>query len=238
MDASALKHWLHQDFSRLEKLLIVLMTFDDPTSVSSLIERAVEAGFRAIKKWNVSDVLSASKGLALRTANGWEISEAGKGHLASLGVLESTPSRHVAADLRRHLASITNEDTREFVEEAIRACEHGLLRSAIVMSWLAAVHVLQTFVVENHLTAFNQEASRIDSKWKAARTTDDLGKMKEGDFLDRLVSLSIVGKNVKEELKRCLDRRNACGHPNSYRLGERTVSHHIEVLMLNVFAKF
>lgn len=238
MEASALKHWLHQEISRLEKLLIILMTFDGPTSVSSLVERATEAGFRAIKKWNVSDILSGSKGLALRTANGWEISDAGKRHLAHLGVLESTPSRHVAADLRRNLSNITNVDTREFVEEAILACEYGLLRSAIVMSWLAAVHVLQTFVIENHLAAFNQEASRIDTRWKAARTTDDLGKMKEADFLDRLVSLSIVGKNVKEELKRCLDRRNACGHPNSYKLGERTVSHHIEVLMLNVFAKF
>ena len=62
--------------------------------------------------------------------------------------------------------------------------------------------------------------------------------MREADFLDRLVAISVLGKNVKEELKECLDRRNACGHPNSYKIGANTVAHHIEILLLNVFKKF
>ena len=62
--------------------------------------------------------------------------------------------------------------------------------------------------------------------------------MKETDFLDRIVALSIVGKNVKAELKECLDRRNGCGHPNSLKIGANTVTHHIEILLLNVFKPF
>jgi len=48
----------------------------------------------------------------------------------------------------------------------------------------------------------------------------------------------MLSKNVKTELKNCLDRRNRCGHPNSLKLGANTVAHHIEVLLLNVFKVF
>jgi len=54
------------------------------------------------------------------------------------------------------------------------------------MSWLAAVHVFKVEVHQYHLEAFNAEASREDSRWKAAKTTDELGNMKEVDFLDRV----------------------------------------------------
>jgi len=108
------------------------------------------------------------------------------------------------------------------------------------MSWLAAVDVLHNHVHANHLAAFNAEAKRIDPKWKYAKTTDDLGRMKESDFLDRIAvaPLSIIGKSVKKELKDCLDRRNRCGHPNSLTIGANTVAHHLEILLLNVFKKF
>jgi hypothetical protein len=62
--------------------------------------------------------------------------------------------------------------------------------------------------------------------------------MKEGEFLDRLVAISLIGKNVKAELKQCLDRRNGCGHPNSLKIGPATVAHHLEILLLNVFQPF
>jgi len=63
----------------------------------------------------------------------------------------------------------------------------------------------------------------------------DFGRMKENDFLDRLVALCDIGKNVKAELAACLDRRNGCGHLNSMKLGPNTVAHHLEIFFLNVF---
>jgi hypothetical protein len=62
--------------------------------------------------------------------------------------------------------------------------------------------------------------------------------MKEADFLNVIEGLSIIGKNVKQELEQCLKLRNACGHPNSLKFGLRRVASHIEVLILNVFSKF
>jgi hypothetical protein len=62
--------------------------------------------------------------------------------------------------------------------------------------------------------------------------------MSEADLLDRIAAISVVGKNVRKELKDCLDRRNACGHPNSLKIGANTAAHHIEILLPNVFKVF
>jgi hypothetical protein len=106
------------------------------------------------------------------------------------------------------------------------------------MSWLAAVHVLKKEVHRNHLAAFNAEASRVDPKWKRARTLDDIGLMKEADFLNRIAAISVIGKNVKDELQQCLKRRNGCGHPSSLMVGQAMVTSHIETLLLNVLQRF
>ncbi|MBI1359012.1 MAG: hypothetical protein GC155_01885 [Alphaproteobacteria bacterium] len=175
----------------------------------------------------------------MRVPDGWEISDAGKLHLRDLGVANVSPAAaQVATDLRQYLQSVNDLQTKSFVEEAIKAHELGLFRSAVVMSWLGAVYVLQAHVVANGLAAFNTEAKRIDAKWKPAKTADDLGRMKESDFLDRLESISMLGKNAKSELKVCLNLRNGCGHPNTLKVGANAVAHHLETLLLNVFQRF
>jgi hypothetical protein len=124
------------------------------------------------------------------------------------------------------------------VEEAVECYEFELYRSAVVMSWLAAVHVLKKEVHQNHLAEFNAEAAKVDSKWKTAKTLDDIGRMKESDFLNRIAAISVIGKNVKKKLEECLDTRNACGHPSSFKVGQLTVASHIEILLLNVLEPY
>jgi hypothetical protein len=128
-------------------------------------------------------------------------------------------------------------------EEAVSCCEHHLYRAAVVFSWVTAVALLYRHVVTNHLPAFNAEASRRfpagqKNSWKAARSADDLSLMKEDTFLDVLQSISVLGKNVKTQLKHALDLRNGCGHPNTLKLGEAKVYAHIETLIDNVFTKY
>ena len=67
---------------------------------------------------------------------------------------------------------------------------------------------------------------------------DDLGLMKEYDFISIIHKISMIGKNARDELHQCLKRRNGCGHPNSLKLGASTVASHLEFLILNVFQKF
>ena len=239
LTSAELKEWLQKDLARLDKLLLVLATQHTPVPVAKIKETASSAGFRIPPKWNVSSILSASKGKAINTS-GWEITETGKSHLRDLGVSSISPAAmQVAVDLRKHLARITDAETRDFVEEAVRCHESGFYRSAIVMSWLGAIDILHKYVHANRLEDFNAEATQIMvRKWKEAKTPDDLGKMGESDFLDRIEGLSIIGKNVKAQLKTALDLRNGCGHPNSLQVSVNKSAAHIETLLQNVFEKF
>ena len=234
-----LKRLLHGDYKRLDKLLFLLASFEHPCQVAEVRKLAQEAGYRIPQTWNVSTSLLRSEGKAIRIPSGWEITDAGRRHLLDLGVVSGILAQSVVAtDLRDALSGIRNVDTRSFVEEAVTCYETGLYRSAIVMSWVGAVAVLHDHIETHYLAAFNSEATRRSQKWKPATTTDDLGRMKEGDFLDVICSLSVLGPNVKTELKSCLSRRNACGHPSSLRVAANTAAHHLEVLLLNVFARF
>lgn len=234
-----LKLALQRDgLSRADKVLLVIASLNQPVKSPAIMARAVESGCN-MKTWNIAVILTRAKGTTLKMPVGYEVSEKGHARLEELGVSKLPPAAaKIAQDLRKHLASIKDDTTRAFVAEAIQCHEAGLYRSAIVMSWLAAVGVLQNEVATNHLAAFNAEAKKVDSKWKVAATTDDLGRMKESDFLDRIAAIGMVGKNVKMQLATGLTLRNGCGHPNSLKVGPNTVAAHIEMLLLNVFDKF
>lgn len=233
------KFWLQQDLEASDKILVILSSFKSPVAVKDIGERSINAGFKIPRSWNISTILRRTKGLAIRVPAGWELTPSGAQRLSNVGVLQvASNAVRSASKLRSELQNIKNANTKAFVEEAIKCLEGELNRSSIVMSWIAAVDTLYAFVLANHVVSFNAEASRVDQKWKPAVTADDLAKMKEADFLDRLVAISVLGKSVKAELKSCLDRRNGCGHPNSLKIGENTAAHHIEILVLNVFKVF
>lgn len=234
-----LKLALQQDgLSRADRVLLVIASLEQPVKNRAIVDQARGMG-TDMRKWNITDILKKAKGTTIRLPAGHEVSEKGHARLAELGVSKlPAAAAKVAQDLRKHLAKIKDDTTRAFVEEAIKCHEAGLYRSAIVMSWLAAVGVLYQEVVANHLAAFNTEAVRVDNRWKPATTTDDLGRMKEVDFLDRLAAIKVIGKNVKIQLANGLDLRNGCGHPNSLRVGPNAVAAHIEMLLMNVFDKF
>jgi len=191
--------------------------------------------FPAIKKLNVSSILSRQKGLVIRSPNGWELTEKGKLHIKSL---IGGPVAVLSSTLRENLDTISNSQTKAFVEEAVQCFETHLYRAAVVLSWVGAVSVLYSHVLANHKQTFNSFAVKKNPKWKPANTSDDLTRMKETDFLEICESASIIGKSVKQELQTALTFRNGCGHPNSLMLGEHRVSAHIESLILNVYTRF
>ncbi|WP_192903897.1 hypothetical protein [Panacibacter ginsenosidivorans] len=226
---------------RLDKLLLILFWDEEtPKSLAKIKEIGTANGLRECVKWNISDTLGKAKGKATSIKGNWVLTIPGRTHLATQKYLSEKKSHAVndAKDLRAHLSAIANPQTKSFIEEAISCLEADQKRAAVVFSWIGAMAVLYDEVVSNHLAAFNAEAIRKDAKWKVAKNSDDLGKMKEFDFLNILETISVIGKNVKQELQQCLQLRNGCGHPNSLKIGFRRVAAHIEILILNVFSKF
>jgi hypothetical protein len=225
--------------TRKDKVLIALDAEGHSVkTISQLCDILVKNGVRDASKWNISQILGGSRGEAVRIEKGWEITLRGRQHLADLQIPNVSPARSELSALREHASTIQDEKIKTFLGEAISALEHRLSRAAVVFSWVGAVALLYEHVVQNNLTAFNQEATRRDSKWKAARTADDLALMKEHEFLQVLCVISVIGKNLKQELEACLKLRNACGHPNSLAIGEHRVASHLEILILNVYSKF
>lgn len=229
-----------KDFNAKQKLLLCLAI--EPAAarkISEIKELAVNSGLRDVRKWNVSDYLRRSKPNVARINNGWVLTDSGRSYIRDLIrpiLLPASPT--VISTLREELSSISNPDCRAFVAEAISAFEAELYKSAIVFSWIGAVAVLYDHIVKNKLNEFNLEAERRNKKWNAAKTSDDLARITEYEFLQILFSISVIGKSVKTELEKCLQLRNGCGHPNSLVVGTHKASAHIETLLQNVFAKF
>lgn len=193
---------------------------------------AVDAGVKGAKKINFTAHLHSADDKVFKTPAGWELTEDGRKHVAALAAaqLSASPAAAEAQTLRALLPKLKNDDAKAFLLEAIVCAEQSLFRAAVVLSWVGAMALLQDHVVAHHLTTFNSEASARDAKWKPAKNADDLGTMKERSFLDIADKLSIIGKNVKQELVTCLDLRNGCGHPNSLKIGPNKVAAHLETL--------
>lgn len=239
IDEATIKELLQRkNVSGRDKVLaLIAVAGGEKVSAKEIKRRAASAGLRGAKNWDISKTLRSGGG-AWFTNEGWELAAVGRERLEQLVGPLGGPTRKAAIDLRAVAAGIASPQVAEFVKEAIGCLEARLLRAAVVLSWVGAVSQLYEDVANTFLPAFNAEAIRRDSKWRLAVTKDDLGKMKEFDFLNVLEAISIIGKNVKQELQQCLSLRNACGHPSSLALGEARVASHIETLILNVYTKF
>lgn len=237
-----LKQAVHRKgITRTDTAILCLAAAGGQSATTGVVRKlAIDAGVKNAKRVNFSAHLASAEEKVLRTPNGWELTTAGRQHVASLAApgIAASPAATEAQVLRALLPNLSNEEAKAFLTEAIVCAEQSLFRAAVVLSWVGALALLQEHVVSKHLVAFNAEASRRDSKWRAAKTVDDLNRLKEAMFLEIAESISVIGKNVKQELESCLRLRNACGHPNSLKVGSNRVASHLETLTLNVYAKF
>lgn len=221
-------------------LLCVAAAGAKAAPTASVKKLALEAGVKGAKNLNFTAHLHSAEDKVFKTPDGWELTEAGRKYVAGRAAqqLSSSPAADEAQTLRALLPKLKSEDTRSFLTETIVCAEQSLFRAAVVLSWVGAMALLYENVVSNHLAPFNAEATKRDPKWKAVKTADDLGRMKEATFLEIAQHISLIGKNVKQELDGCLKLRNSCGHPNSLKIGPNKVAAHLEILALNVYAVF
>lgn len=237
-----LKQALHrQHLTKTDVALLCAATGGAKAVPTSAVRKlALESGVKGAKTINFSAHLSSAEDKAFKSPQGWELTEVGRKYVAGLAAqeLSSSPAAAEAQSLRALLPKLKNQDARTFVTEAIVCAEQSLFRAAVVLSWVGAMSLLHDDAVTKHLAAVNAEALKRDPKWRPAKNSDDLGKMKEATFLEIAAAVSLIGKNVKQELDTCLKLRNACGHPNSLKIGPNKVAAHLEVLTLNVYAVF
>lgn len=239
LNFEVLKEVIHQAQRTQVDQLVLLLSFEieKPKTSKELVQLGKRVGLRKIDRWNISSRLNESR-FVRKLAEGWELTKHGRDKASSLIEGLSLVAKKTSLDLNKHLKKISDLKIKKFIEEAVQCFEYKLYRAAVVMSWVGAVSILQREIVANHLSAFNTEAVRRNNKWKMATNEDELGKLKEYDFLEILEAISVFGKNVKQELIICLQLRNSCGHPNTLEIGEAKAASHLEILILNVFEKY
>ena len=182
LDKNALKNILHQQgLTQTDKLILCLAVgHSKPKTVKEIREIARTGGLGIAAKWNVSALLGSSSGKAINTDEGWELNTEGASYASRLmGRFPQAAALKIATSLRSSLAKIKEPITAAFVEEAIRCFESKLYRAAVVLSWVGAMAVLYQHIIALRLYDFNIEAKRRDSRWKEAKTVDDLALMKE-----------------------------------------------------------
>ncbi len=227
------------DLSRVDKLLVCLADQENVARpVKEIRSVALDAGLRQVAKWNISSILSRSSGLAVRSTRGWEITSKGRTRVMEI-IGNNNKSRQPMILSKMHdcLPAIKDPTTLAFVEEAVSCAECGLYRSAVVLSWVGAVALLQDYVFSRHWDTF-RNAVQKEKRLKDITSKNDLTYMHERDFINMLVDHSILDRNVARELQICRELRNACGHPNQLEIGELRIASHLEVLVKNVFTKF
>lgn len=229
-----------EDISNTEKVLICLATDNaTPKEGKEIKHLASSHGLNKIYKWNITAYLNTCGRDVIKIGNKWELTTSGKQRVLDLlGSNASTPPTVIASNIRKHLSLIKNMDVKNYVTEAIECFEARHYRACVILSWIGAISLLQEYVFRNCLMDFNNDAQIRFKDWKIAKTTDDIGRMKEHHFLIVLEAISVLGKNVKQELEKCLNLRNGCGHPNSLQIADSIAAAHLETLMLNVFSKF
>lgn len=237
--AKHLKLHLHTDISQLNKLLLILDSFTEPTPVTELKKRATSCGLRTAKNWNVSDTLRKSKGKAISVPGGWEITGAGREHLVVLG-LRAVSLKSVELENMREIASkIPVTHTKLFVEEAITCLESGARRASVVLSWCGAMSVLHHHVMDNYKKEFNRAGSaRFADKFVKINKVEQFWRIQESDQLQLFQDMGLIDKDVAKHLKESLNLRNSCAHPGQLSIGDKIVARHLEILTLNVFEKF
>ena len=161
-DAQSLRDVLSKsELSRLDKLLVCLAIGERPMAVKGIKLLAIKHGLQSIQKWNVSSILGRATELAVRSDRGWELTTRGRTQAAVTIAGGSTKTESdIAVKLRSYLSLIGEPTTRDFVKEAVSCFVYGLHRSAVVMSWIGAIAVLQDHVCSHHLNAFNEAARR------------------------------------------------------------------------------
>lgn len=181
----------------------------------------------------------ATKPKLLKDGRGYRLEGRAKAQLdAKYGTRPETVA--VAASLSSLPGLVSDQGERLFLSEALNCFHVRAFRAAIVMTWNLAYDHLLSWVVANHLAAFNAAIVRKYPK----RTTAVMAKKE--DFADEFTEFevlevcgvaSIIDGNMKKILNEKLSRRNLAAHPSPVEIGQHQAEDVITDLVNNVILK-
>lgn len=160
----------------------------------------------------------------------WAITQTGQDHIRKLLNLPEADIEieHNVSSLESLVQSITDEDTSDYIKEAIKCISVNALRAAVVFTWAGVVHEIKSKIMKLGKKEINNAAMKFDAKARLVKRIDDFAYFKESTLLLIAQELGIFDKNEKSILEDALNIRNKCGHPGKYKIGLKKVSSFIE----------
>lgn len=114
------------------------------------------------------------------------------------------------------LATITDTDQRQYLDETILCLKHTAFRAATIMAWnLGYDHLCRYILADQARRAeFNKHAVKHAAKSKVTELID-FAASKESLVLQWSRSADIIEKHPYQLLQHALDRRNMAAHPSN-----------------------
>lgn len=126
---------------------------------------------------------------------------------------------------------------RTYLNETLTCLRAGAFRATVVMAWNMAYSHLCDYVLKKHLSAFNGELPKINSKAKLIVSLDDFAELKESEVLRCCRSANITPKNMDVVLQEKLKRRNTAAHPSQILVDRLKAEETVKDLVENVVLK-
>lgn len=191
---------------------------------------------------NIADVLSRSAPMveaAGKQGNRflWKLTATGQERVRSLLKLpdHDVEVENDVATLQNLVDKVGDEDTVDYLREALKCLQVNALRATVVFTWSSVVNKIRDDVFACGASVVDMAVKKHDPKAKTISKADDLVLVKESVLLLVAQELGIFDKNQRGILEECLNLRNKCGHPGKYKLGQKKVSSFIEDLIGIVF---
>ncbi len=201
-----------------------------PVDVRAALMQARIPGARGM---NVHQALARSGRYAHQARRGgpWRITESGEDHLRDRYNVSGMPPGtrpHTEMGALRDLARrVSDEATRDYVDEAVECLQVGARRAAVVFLWSGAVATIREAVWGQGVRSIEDALQRHNPNAKFTKK-NDFDYVKDAALLQAAQDLSVYDKSQKRHLGDALDLRNDCGHPVKYKPGQKKVESFIE----------
>lgn len=233
----------HQD-----RILAVLYYRERYEQTTALTVDGIRQGLKSarVKGWakvNVADVLSKSGPLVDTSGlqgkkRLWNLTDSGREHVRKLLGLPKADLEieHDVGTLEDLVAKVSDDDVRDYLDEALRCLQVGALRACAVFVWTAGIRTIHTGMMAKGSAAVTAAVQKHDPRARIVNSVDDFAHVKDSTTLLAAKDLGILDKNEKDTLTDALNLRNQCGHPGKYRPGAKKVSALVEDVTSIVFA--
>jgi hypothetical protein len=204
-----------------EKIVVIGYFINEVAKLDRFSATAINNSFDVLHLDRPSNASSRLSGLAtgglkrlLRDAGGYRLNSVTREKVAAM-LPKPVEVKQLVTELRKLEAQMTDPHQKTFLAETILCFSHGAFRAAIVMAWNLAYHHACSYILANHLAAFNLQMAKAFPKKKAVGKHSDFEDLQESDVIEIAKGAQIFSKATSGTMKAKLDIRNMAAHPSS-----------------------